>query len=530
MTSRPPLLPRAALGLVALAALVAFPGSSAACAQADDPPAAPQQDGGDNPHDQAPQAQDPHDEDPRAPDPRVQAPHTQVPSPGPDRTAPRGDLHVVLAHRKISATQGGFEGVIDDSDRFGSAVAHLGDVDGDGIGDIAVGAIRDDDGAPTAVADRGAVWILFLRADGSVREHAKLSAASPPFSDLLADGDRLGRSLAGLGDVDGDGIPDLAAGAVGRDVGGQNCGAVFVVSLTRVGGVKSWSEIGAGNALAGELDPGDGFGVSLGALGDLDGDGVPDLVAGAFNDDDGADDSGALWIVTLQRDGSAASTHKISATRGGFEGPLRRRDQFAASVCALGDLDGNGVTEIAVGAIRDDDGGEHHNADRGAVWILFLRDDGSVLRHQKISMLHGDFPDQLGYWHNFGSAVAGPGDFDGDGTLELVVGARSDPDGGGKHGAAWVLSLGPDARVVRSAKISSLRGGFAGPLAHYNQFGSSAAALGDLDGNGVPDLAVGASGDFDGSRDEKASRGAVWVLLLQRPEPVDDPTAPAPGG
>ncbi len=64
----------------------------------------------------------------------------------------------VLSHQKISDTQGGFTGILDDLDFFGSSVASLGDLDGDGVGDLAVGAVLDNDGG----FDRGAVWILFL--------------------------------------------------------------------------------------------------------------------------------------------------------------------------------------------------------------------------------------------------------------------------------------------------------------------------------------------------------------------------------
>ncbi len=67
-------------------------------------------------------------------------------------------LGSVLSHQKISDTQGGFTGTLDDSDYFGRSVASLGDLDGDGVGDLAAGAWGDDDGG----TDRGAVWVLFL--------------------------------------------------------------------------------------------------------------------------------------------------------------------------------------------------------------------------------------------------------------------------------------------------------------------------------------------------------------------------------
>jgi hypothetical protein len=119
-------------------------------------------------------------------------------------------------HRNITEGTGDIDSPADTD--FGSALAALGDLDGDGVPDLAVGAPRDDDGNPTSIHDdRGAVWILFLERTGHVRAHQKISALQgglaplvPPASELF-----LGRSLASLGDLDGDGRSDLVCGAFG---------------------------------------------------------------------------------------------------------------------------------------------------------------------------------------------------------------------------------------------------------------------------------------------------------------------------
>jgi hypothetical protein len=272
----------------------------------------------------------------------------------------------VKSHQKISSTEGGFTGILDDDDRFGTGAAALGDLDGDGVGDLAVGARNDDDGG----LDRGAVWVLFLNPNGTVKSHQKISSTEGGFTGALDDQDLFSRwSMTSLGDLDGDGVGDLAVGANGDDDGGAGRGAVWVLFLNTNGTVKSHQKISdTEGGFTGTLDDGDSFGMSAAALGDLDGDGVCDLAAGATGDDDGGSGGGAVWVLTLNTSGKVESHQKISDTAGGFTGIVDASDEFGSGAASLGDLDGDRVRDLAVGASGDDDGGTN----RGAVWILFL--------------------------------------------------------------------------------------------------------------------------------------------------------------
>lgn len=412
----------------------------------------------------------------------------------------------VLSHQKISDTEGGFTGVLDLSDQFGNSVAMLGDLNGDGISDLAVGAFGDDDGS----FGRGAVWILFLNSDGTVRSHQKISDTAGGFSGELVNQDRFGSSLVALGDLDGDGITDLAVGAFGDDDGGDERGAVWVLFLNSDGTVKSHQKISdTEGGFTGVLDDVDKFGYSVALLGDLDGDGVSDLAVGAPEDDDGdpppISHSGAVWILFMNCDGTVKSHQKISNTEGGFAGVLVG-DYFGYSVASLGDLDRDGISDLAVGAPDDDDGG----TDRGAVWVLFLNRDGTVKSHERISDTEGGFAGVLDNFDYFGNSVANLGDLDGDRISDLAVGAFLDDDGGADRGAVWILLLNSNGTVKGHQKISDTEGGFAGVLENSDLLATSLAALGDLDGDGISDLAVGAQFDDDGG----AGTGAVWVLFL----------------
>jgi hypothetical protein len=360
------------------------------------------------------------------------------------------DDGTIAGEQKISATSGGFGGTIDEGDEFGCAVTALGDLDGDGVVDLAVGARNDDDGGASATANRGAVWILLMNADGTVKAQQKISATAGGFAGVLDDGDQFGGALAGLGDLDGDGTPDLAVGAVGDDDGGAGRGAVWILFLEQDGTVTSSAKLASGAGGMAALDDGDAFGSALTSLADLDGDTVPELAVGALADDDGGGgllaDRGAVWVLFLTSSGAADATAKISATAGGFGGTLDNGDNFGAALGTLGDFDGDGLADLAVGADRDDDGGPN----RGAAWVIFLNADASVKEEAKVSATAGSFSGALDDNDVFGAGLIGM-DIADDGSPELFAGARLDDDGGSARGAIWGMTLFPasgDATAV----------------------------------------------------------------------------------
>ncbi|MBW8060771.1 MAG: hypothetical protein FVQ78_10770, partial [Solirubrobacterales bacterium] len=410
----------------------------------------------------------------------------------------------VNTHQKISDTQGNFTGILDDSDMFGYSMDSIGDLDGDGIIDMVVSAYRDDDGG----TDRGAVWILFLNANGTVKSQQKISDSQGNFTGILDNNDYFGHGVTKIGDLDGDGIYDIAVSAHWDDDGGTDRGAVWILFLNINGTVKSYQKISdTQGSFSGILNNSDNFGASVGYLGDLDGDSVTDIAVGAFRDNDGGFDRGAVWILFLNSNGTVKLSQKISDTQGNFTGILDDSDLFGRSVASLGDLDGDGIRDIVVNAARDDDGG----TDRGAIWILFLNSNGTVKSQQKISGTQGNFSGILDNSDYFGYEVTSLGDLNGDGINDIAVGTTGDDDGGTDRGAVWILYLNTNGTVKSYLKISSTQGNFSGVLDNSDHFGISAASLGDLNGDGRTDIAIGARLDDDGGTD----RGAVWILFLE---------------
>lgn len=271
----------------------------------------------------------------------------------------------VQSYQKIASGIGGFTGTLNSGDFFGESVANIGDLNGDGIIDLAVGAYGNDDGGSA----RGAVWILFLDTDGTVKSQLEISDGNNGFpADSLDNSDYLGYSVSSIGDLNKDGITDIAVGAI-KDDDIYDAGAIWILFLDTNGTVQSYQKISAtqGN-FNGVLNTGNNFGSSCQYMGDIDNDGYTNLMVGAWKDDAGGGDKGAVWILNVDTNGVVIDENKICDTLSTFTGHLDVADYFGYSVGMLGDIDQNGSMEFLVGTRNDDDGG----TDRGAVYIISL--------------------------------------------------------------------------------------------------------------------------------------------------------------
>lgn len=389
---------------------------------------------------------------------------------------------------------------LSNTDLYGYSVASLGDLDGDGVTDIAVGSRFDDQGGNA----RGAVHISFLNADGSVKSTVEINSATAN-GPTLADSDFYGSSVSAIGDLDGDGVMDIAVGATGDDEGGNTRGAVHISFLNTNGSVKSTVEINSSTANGPSLADSDGYGQAIAALGDLDGDGVEDIAVGANGDDEGGSNRGAVHISFLDTDGSVKSTVEINSSTA--NGPaLSDQDQFGRAVAALGDLDGDGVTDIAVGAPFDDEGASNS----GAVHIAFLNANGTVKNTVEInsSTLRGPGLGVSG--DEYGTSIASLGDYDGDGVTDIAVAAPIRIVGISLVGTLHISFLNADGSVKDTVEINTSTTN--GPTLNSDgdTYGASIASLGDLNGDGRTDIVVGATLDDEGG----INRGAVHISFL----------------
>lgn len=391
----------------------------------------------------------------------------------------QGSESPLTAFAVIDSESPALKDVLDRGDRFGRDLSGLGDVDGDGIPDLVAGTRSDDDGA----VDAGAAYVLFLNRDGSLRRRQKLSATEGGFDNVFLQGmdsTFLGYGVAGIGDVNRDGIPDLALTQT-RHASTRGTGALHVVFLNRDGTVR-----------AQKTTPGvPGFG--LASLGDLDKDGRVELAACAPDASDGGPLRGAIVIYSVNRDGSVTERQRISSTAGGFSQGLQDGDQFGGrDVAVLGDLDGNGVLDLAVGAFGADEG-------RGAVWILLLNRRLEVINKTRIGQGTPELAFNLEPQDNFGHALVGLGDLDGDSVGDLMTGAPRDDAAGIDGGSLIVLFLNTDGSLKASRKITDREELFPINLPPGGRFGRSLGLVGDVAENESLCVAVGGGAGRTGS-------------------------------
>ncbi|RMB12365.1 FG-GAP repeat protein [Eilatimonas milleporae] len=402
---------------------------------------------------------------------------------------------IVIALEDLDGRNGFTLTGVDANDRSGWSVSGAGDVNGDGFDDILIGA-------PYARAGverfAGKTYVLYGRADGfdaSVDLGAQVSVLNG--AGLR---DWSGWSVSGAGDVNGDGFDDIIVGAPGGGTDYSYAGETYIV-FGGEGGFDDPFDLSA-------LDGDNGFvlsgvsrfdysGWSVSDAGDVNGDGFDDVIIGLNNTDPGGSDSAGEGYVVFGRAGGFDPRIDLASLDGetGFAlTGVEAGDEIRFAVSGAGDVNGDGLDDVIVGALGADPNGIEN---AGEAYVVFGRAGGfaATVDPRALDGTDGFVLEGGAALDYAGYVVSGAGDVNGDGFDDLIVGAPGGDAGYGESvGKSHVVfgkASGFDARLDLSTIEAG--DGFALVGAGANDYsGLSVSGAGDVNGDGFDDLIVGA--------------------------------------
>lgn len=379
-------------------------------------------------------------------------------------------------------------------DNAGYSVASAGDVNGDGLMDFLVSAPGNDE----AGADAGKVYLIFGRREGWMPRMPLSAAADATFLGE-APGDGAGKSLAAVGDVNGDGYDDFLIGAPFNDYAGAEAGQAYLI----LGKPEAWAKgISLSNANAsfpGEQAQ-DRAGLAIAGAGDINRDGLDDFLIGApGNAGQHGAETGKSYLLFgkqslwgLRFPLSAANASFLGEAKGDFSG---------ATLAGVGDVNGDGIDDFMIGAI--------HNSQTafkaGKAYLFFGRITGWN-RNTGLAFADASFLGKTAYDYA-GYQLAGGGDVNADGLADILISAVGDDDPAQDSGRVFLL-LGKLGGWGANVPLSTIRTQFHGQKkSDFSGYGL--CIQGDYDGDGCDDLLISAVKNPDGGTDA----GQTYVLF-----------------
>jgi len=386
---------------------------------------------------------------------------------------------------------------IETFDLSGNSISNAGDVNGDGLADVIVGA----PGAnPLGRNGAGEAYVVFGKSDTRTVDLLDVRAGQGGFaiagSAKLGGYDSAGIGVSGAGDVNGDGLADLLVGARGADPAGRTyAGESYVVfgkSDTATVDLRKVKKGQGGFVILG-ADAYDLSGEAVSLAGDVNGDGLADLLVGARDAEAGSvDETGLSYVIFGKTDTAPIELKQIEERGvGGFvivgQGDTTRS---GLAVSNAGDINGDGLDDVLVGAYGADPRGK---SKAGETYVVFGKTDTLPIRAADLKTGQGGFVVVgIATKDYSGTAVSGAGDVNNDGLADFIVGAAAADVGGAFNaGESYVVFGKKDTRPIQLALVRAGVGGF-GILGDEElaRCGASVSEAGDINGDSLADMVM----------------------------------------